>query len=399
MGTSDRLHALDAVRGLALVLGIFFHGAAAYIENYPQVLWPVREPPSTTLAVLFFTSHMFRMSLFFLIAGLFGRMVLERRGVRAFVRDRAKRILVPLVVGLPVVLVLGVLLFVLGARLGGFDLATVGSRENTLSWAHLWFLYYLLIFYVAALALRAVGRAVDPRGRVPAALDAVVRVALGGVWGAALVGLPLAVYFARLPGWASWVGLPPPLWFVTPYVPSLVGYGTAFAFGWLAHRQTDRLLALEGRWRGFIALAVLASVVCFAVGGLTPRFEPHLAGRELAIFAAAYFVGAWAWIFGLIGLALRFLSKPSPERRYLADSSYWLYLMHLPVLAFFATSMNGLPWDWSVKYPLQIAATIAVLLVSYRYLVRPTFIGAILNGRRYPRGARAEPAAAPTPAA
>ena len=95
----DRLHALDALRAFALILGIFFHGAAGYIENFPVTLWPMREPPSTALAAFFFVSHMFRMSLFFLLAGFFGRMMLERRGTRAFVRDRAKRILLPLAVG------------------------------------------------------------------------------------------------------------------------------------------------------------------------------------------------------------------------------------------------------------------------------------------------------------
>jgi hypothetical protein len=43
---------------------------------------------------------------------------------------------------------------------------------------------------------------------------------------------------------------------------------------------------------------------------------------------------------------------------------------------------------------MQIAATLAVLFVSYRYLVRSTFIGATLNGRRYPRSL---PAAVPRP--
>ena len=72
-------------------------------------------------------------------------------------------------------------------------------------------------------------------------------------------------------------------------------------------------------------------------------------------------------------------------RRYIADSSYFLYLLHLPVLAFFAAWWNPLPWHWTIKFPLQIAATLGVLFVSYRYLVRSTFIGATLNGRRYPR--------------
>ena len=85
MSRGDRLHALDAVRGFALILGIFFHGAAGYVENFPEILWPMREPSSTTLGLVFFVSHMFRMSLFFLIAGFFGRMLIERRGTAGFV--------------------------------------------------------------------------------------------------------------------------------------------------------------------------------------------------------------------------------------------------------------------------------------------------------------------------
>ena len=59
--------------------------ALGYIENFPAQLWPMREPPSATLGAFFFVSHMFRMSLFYLLAGFFGRMLLERRGAGPFV--------------------------------------------------------------------------------------------------------------------------------------------------------------------------------------------------------------------------------------------------------------------------------------------------------------------------
>ena len=56
------------------------------------------------------------------------------------------------------------------------------------------------------------------------------------------------------------------------------------------------------------------------------------------------------------------------------------------------------PLHWAIKFPLIVAITLAVLLVSYHYLVRPTFIGALLNGRKYPRGKRA-PDREPDPSA
>ena len=402
--SGDRLHALDAVRGFALFLGIFFHGAAGYVEGFPEILWPMREPSSATLGLVFFVSHMFRMSLFFLIAGFFGRMLIERRGTADFIRDRAKRILLPLVAGVPIVVILFSLLGGLGFLLSGMSMAELLALSERLNapvekpvvpLVHLWFLYYLLLFYAGALVLRVIGRVVDRNGRVALTLDAVVRFCLSGVWGAALIGLPLAAYFYSLDGWASWTGLITPLSLV-PQTAFVLSYGVPFGFGWLAHRQVDRLLALERRWAPFIATAVALTLLCLWLGGVTPRWQPYLDDRTLRWYSAAYLVAIWCWIFGIIGMAVHYLSEASPVRRYIADSSYFLYIAHLPVLALFAAWWNPLPWHWTIKYPLQIAATLAVLFVSYRYLVRSTFIGATLNGRRY---ARSLPEAAPQPTA
>ena len=391
------------MRGFALIVGIFFHGAAGYIEGFPEQLWPMREPSSTTLGVVFFVSHMFRMSLFFLIAGFFGRMLIERRGAAGFIRDRAKRILLPLAAGLPIILMLFAVLAGLGFLLSGMgltELRRMAEQQNapaadpTFPWAHLWFLYYLLLFYVGALIVRGVAGFADRRGRALVPLDALVRFCLGGIWGAAVIGLPLAAYFYALQGWPSWTGLLVPMT-LPPEPPSVLAYGIPFTFGWLAHRQVDRLLALERRWVPFIAAAVALTVVSLWLGGIRPRWEPYLDDRTLMWYAGAYVIGIWCWIFGLIGLAVRYLSEVSPLRRYVADSSYFLYLLHLPVLAFFAAWWNPLPWHWTIKYPLQIAATLAVLFLSYRYLVRSTFIGATLNGRRYPRSI-ASPTSRPT---
>ena len=86
--SGERLHALDALRGFALICGVVLHAAMSYVPGFD--VWPLLDrSPSTTLAVTFFTIHMFRMTTFFVIAGFFARLMLERRGVRAFVRNRA----------------------------------------------------------------------------------------------------------------------------------------------------------------------------------------------------------------------------------------------------------------------------------------------------------------------
>lgn len=77
----------------------------------------------------------------------------------------------------------------------------------------------------------------------------------------------------------------------------------------------------------------------------------------------------------------------SPERfhgvRYLSDASYWCYLIHLPVVVFFQILVAPYGWHWAGKLALILLPGFAVLLLSYHYLVRRTWLGKFLNGRTY----------------
>ncbi len=76
----ERLHALDAVRGYALLLGIVLHATMSFIPG-PTRIWIIQDShPSMTLAVLLFVIHVFRMTTFFLIAGFFARLSFHRHG-------------------------------------------------------------------------------------------------------------------------------------------------------------------------------------------------------------------------------------------------------------------------------------------------------------------------------
>jgi ABC-type multidrug transport system ATPase subunit len=104
-------------------------------------------------------------------------------------------------------------------------------------------------------------------------------------------------------------------------------------------------------------------------------------------------------VFALTGAALRFLSGHSPLRRYIADASYWVYLAHLPVVAALQVWVGQWPLHWSVKYPFILVLSLAVLFSSYHWLVRPTLIGQLLNGRRIRRTDRTPtPPSSPAPA-
>lgn len=404
---ADRLHALDAVRAFALLLGIALHATIPWVGIRSTTVGA--ESQSSVLITVFHVIHMFRMPIFFLIAGFFGRLMLERRGTKAFIRDRFKRIALPLIVGLPVVLLLSGMAILLGTLASGRGLPDLSrppagsDGEPRYILMHLWFLYYLIYFYASALVVRAVlNRFMDRDGRLRLALDAIARFLMRGIWGPVLLAVPLFGAFA-LKGWGGHPG-PPAL--LTPDWGALAVYGTVFGFGWLLHRQRDLILDLQEHWPRYIAVAMVMTVASawivtagrrgalLANGNELLVNSTALEGRTLLLHAAAYTVGTWFWMFGLVGAAVRYLSSPSPIRRYLADSSYWLYLMHVPALYFFEQLFMPFSWHWSVKYVLSIAGSIPILLLSYHYLVRTTFIGATLNGRRRLRTLAGEPASA-----
>lgn len=417
MQPADRLHALDAVRAYALLLGVVLHSAAAFLEGFPIPTWGTGDT-SAGAAVIYYVIHMFRMSAFFLIAGFFARVLVERRGLKAFVLDRAKRVAVPLFLFGPVVIVMIPVGFMLGALPHGVDflmsLAQTAAPQppvaapageppaaaggGVIQTAHLWFLYYLLIFYALTLALRWVVHAVDPRARIAAAGDRVVAFVMRGVWGPVLIALPTAIYLWQLPSWTEWLGLPAPLSFA-PNTTALIGYGIAFGLGWVLNRQVQALLDLKKLWYVYFALAVALTVFCLATIGTTPRWAGgNLAGTERILYTAAYVVGLWCWVFAFVGAAVRFLSRPHRVTRYLADASYWVYLMHMTTVLFFVTLLRPYDWHWSIKLAISVGGSMPILLATYHVLVRFTWIGAILNGRRYPRREKSPPPdAAPAP--
>jgi ABC-type multidrug transport system ATPase subunit/peptidoglycan/LPS O-acetylase OafA/YrhL len=389
----DRIHALDAVRAFALLLGIAFHATMSFLPGMTPGAWAaVDNSPSTTLGVMFFTSHMFRMSLFFVMAGFFAHLMLQRRGVRGFWNDRLKRIGVPLIVGwlliFPMVAVL--LIFGIKRTFAGVPPQNLphmpAPPRGYFPLAHFWFLYYLLMLYAIVFAVRELVERIDGAGRVRTLADRCVAFLTSYAGCALFLGVPLAIVLYRLPGWQPGAGIPTPDMTVIPQLPALVGYGTAFGFGWLLHRQPRLLTELQRRDFAYVVLAVALTVICLAPGTLFPGTGLHAAqGLAKLGYVAAYVGAIWAWTFGIVGLALRYLNHESPVRRYLADSSYWLYLTHLPPVMAMQILVAPLHVSWVVKYPLILAVTFAILLSTYHFLVRPTFIGQLLNGRKYPR--------------
>lgn len=380
----ERLHGLDALRGIALLLGVVFHATLSFLPGW-QIWVTVDNSRSEVLSVLFYVLHMFRMLTFFLIAGFFAHQSLERLGLKNFTFDRLKRIALPLVVAwLPIFMaIVAVSIWSATIANGGTPPPSPQPALNASNFplTHLWFLYVLLIFYVVFVVLYVLFGKNVLLARVAKPLVQIIF----GWGGAVLIAIPMTLSFYLNPSWLMWFGIPTPDTGLLPNATALVIYGTAFGLGWLLNTQPKLLRNLERRWLFHLTLAVICTISNLMMVGVTPVLIPATQDTTKLGYAVLYSLAAWSWVFALIGISLRFLANFSPVRRYIADASYWIYLVHLPLVMALQTLVGKLEWSWMLKFPLILIAAFAILFSSYHLLVRYSFIGVILNGKRAKR--------------
>jgi ABC-type multidrug transport system ATPase subunit/peptidoglycan/LPS O-acetylase OafA/YrhL len=398
----ERLHALDAVRSFALLLGVAFHAMLSFIPGMPPGMWAMNDvSTSPLLADASFVAHSFRMLLFFFIAGFFARQLHQRLGTRAFWVNRLKRIAVPLVVGWLLLFPLIGFVWYLGMQkvFNGAPPAApaMPAQAGAFPLAHLWFLYQLLWLYAVVLLVRGAVAGLDRRETLRGWADRATTFVLRWPAGALMLGWPLAAVLLGLPMWLPVGGIPTPDQSLLPQLPATVGYGTAFAFGWLVQRAPGALSALRQRWLPHLLLALASTAVCLYINKTQPVFGMPEPAKQ--IFALAFVASAWAWSFAITGAALRYLTRENAAIRYVADASYWIYLVHLPLVAALQVWVGHWPLHWGLKYALVVSTALFVLLLSYELLVRHTAVGRVLNGKAYPRRGKAASVPAEVPAA
>ncbi len=370
--TTERFHALDALRAAMMFLGIYLHAVVAYSPNGG---WPWRQAEQTRLLDWSISIiHVFRMPIFYAMAGFFTALLIARYGFRRAAWNRFMRIGVPFVVGWlvtwPLVMLFAGIGYVgLERTLGGFASGYVFKFAGPM---HLWFLEYLIVLYIlAALAVALVPLVLSPAVR-QALLQAFRRIMLSP-WAPLALAVPSFAAQLLMPN--PWIEDPPGF---IPVFRIVAVYAIPFAFGWLLFLNTDLLAVLIRRAWLYAVLAIVASVAY--------RYSYQLPldrDARFYLIRAVHALAEWLLILGVAGLFLRYLAGHSAYRRYLCDSSYFLYIAHMPVILAFQLLLENVALPPLAKIAIALVGTIAILMPIYRYAVRPTFIGAVLNGRRY----------------
>lgn len=386
--SSNRLDYLDAARAYALILGVIFHASLSFMPVF--IGWAVMDVSTSSVVSWFLMiSHSFRMELFFLIAGFFSHMSFHNQGLGRFAYSRLMRIAVPFVVGWFLLRPLLVSGWIIGGEsmrgeaniLNGIKAGFASLEKipvDLFVGTHLWFLYYLLLISAAVILLRyLLGFYKPAQQKLLQIADAIT------AW---LSSSNLAIFVLAIPTAGC-------LWFMShwsvdtpdktlvPHIPVLIVYGAFFFLGWLLHRQADWIEQFSRlSWSKFLlcVCALIATIYIYNIGAdLGHPYYSFLKGS----FVFCHAIVMWLLVSLTIGFFRRFFNVPSTTIRYLADSSYWLYLIHLPIVIFLQIAFAELPLHWAIKLLAVSGLTIAISILLYDVFVRPTFIGAILNGK------------------
>ncbi len=368
--------------------------------------------------------HLFRMQLFFLMAGFFAELVIDRKGQKHLVLDRAKRIVLPFTAG-----VLLLMPFHMVVAMGGLDGWYANGFENERSWierfqpyfllglfdpgdrvwpglAHFWFLYYLLIFYAIHFLLRPLAVRIGLGRRL--GIGGFVDFITSNRWAVLVIGSICLPFQYLLPGMIFF----PSGWNAPPL--DLAFYLVFYLFGAELYHQRDRIDDLARNAWFYLALSL---PFVFFIHDATSRiddsapvirdlvtwvvFEESTGAFHLpelpveGIFHNGWYKVAvagirttlcWAMCFAFIGFARRYLDRSIPLVRYLADSAYWVYWIHMPITMGLSHLATELSWPSSLARSYLVMVVSAVLIYwSYNTFVRYGWLGDFFMGSRRSR--------------
>ena len=225
---------------------------------------------------------------------------------------------------------------------GGLDLFATDVFD------HLWFLWYLC--WLVGLMASAELLGLAPTGQFR-------------WWIVCLPCVPQALMWSPL-GPDTPFGLLP-----APHL--LLYYGIFYWFGASTYAAEGTTTRLGRHWRVTVPVGFLV---------LFPAVLATVGSRPWGMVLQPAF--AWMASLGLIGFFDHFFERPSARVRWLADSSYWMYLAHLPLVVAGQSLLTEEAWPAWVKLTVVNVLVVAILLAAYRWGVRYTLVGTLLNGPR-----------------
>ena len=362
---TDRFHSLDFLRALALLMGVLIHVLMLFLEPADG------SEPRLGASVIFIWIHTWRMPLFMLLAGFFTAFSLAKRDVGNYALNRLIRL------GAPILLLWSVIPAIDEASTELFKIPELISWlfydvPFTLRLDHLWFLYYLLLFYGVLLLLESINPKIF-------SFIADYKLSLTRVL---ILWLPILILLSPVNKPTGGIFGDIPATFGEVHIGSMLFMASFFIIGIQIHKNPHFLESLKQMrfWLPSLIVSSLIPIGLLGWGGF--KDEPFAFSGPLEMWIVNGLAGSATLllVLSIMGLAMHRISSSGQMLRWLVKLSYPIYVFHLMfVISVSGTLMFFGVNDWLVVL-LGFLSGIFFPVIIYYAFISWTPLDWIFNG-------------------
>ncbi len=363
---SERRFDLDWLRLLAIVILLFYHTGMLF-NPWP---WHIKNgETSEHFRYWMMILHYWRMPLLLFISGAGTYMALGKRTPKQFVSERFKRLFIPLLFGMFVVVPPQIYYEHIGSYSSYWDFYKtvfefVPYPNGSFSWHHLWFVAYLLIFSLLALPLLIFLR--SPRsGNVKAKFKTILSGSAGLLFIPSafilLTQILLRPFFPQethdlIHDWAFFA------YYMSFFLLGMICYSNADLWERIGENRKQLLLA------SVLILIPFYGLYAGARGFFSIPWDMELSGTAFDV--TAIFL-SWFWVITAISFGQHYLNQPHPWLGIVNEGLYPFYILHQTVIIVIGYYVCKLPWSIALKFWSVSLLTFIVSTGFYIFCIRP----------------------------
>ncbi|MDR0833181.1 MAG: acyltransferase family protein [Candidatus Symbiothrix sp.] len=355
-----RRYDIDSVRVIVFGILIFYHVGMFFAP------WSWHIKNNTIYDGLIFPMlfvNQWRLPLLYIISGMGTCYALSKRNGRQFITERFKRLFIPLVIGMIFIVPPQVYFERLddGQFSGNyFDFWTTQAFVETypdgnVSWHHLWFLPYLLLFSLVLCPV-FLYLSKHPQTWILRKL----RSASSKIFGLYVLIIPLFLWKI----------------FLAPHFPSthalagdwftLANDCTLFFIGYLLVSLKDVFWdTVQKNRRKYLLCGIIGFSLLMSLGFGWGSFP----GK---IYLSAYVevFNLWSWCLVLIGYAARYLNHKSKTLQYANEAVYPFYILHQTIIVALGYYLKNADWGFLPKFSIMVIGTFGITWLIYEFGIR-----------------------------